>query len=511
MKRDHPDRLLEKLEARLQDHRAESSPDDARALPFARYMSDPVGFATTVLGARSHTRLSTGEPYQFTLLNAVAAHENTVMRSGHGVGKTASLAMLALWWVATRPDALVVILAPTLQRQARGIIAAEVQRWAGRGGIELRSDGAALHYERARSRLVLVSASADSEQIEGWHGRSVLLIIDEAKGVTREAIDAVSGVLTAHEFRVVMSSTPGAPAGPFFEACMSERDATFWHRVHVPSDDSSAVSPQYIARQKRAWSEHSATYRQRVGGEFPTDGDGTMFPWSLLMNAMGTDLPPSVRATVRGTRIGVDLARSAAGDRNAAAVVRDGSVEHIAQWHSADLMESVERVHQLIAAWAPDLVTLDETGVGGGAVDRLRQLTGCEVQGVQFGARALDADRFTNRRAELLWSIRVRLMESSLALPGELPELAEELAAIRVLWDGRGRIGATPKAELRSVLGRSIDLADAVGLATCPRLGPPPEVAPDYLTIGPVTFWDEGFLERGGAVLAWALDLGLVE
>ncbi|MFN8804078.1 MAG: terminase large subunit domain-containing protein [Gemmatimonas sp.] len=511
MKRDIPDRLLSKLETRLQDYRAELPSDETRQSRLTRYAADPVAFARTVLGAQSHTRLSTGEPYQFTLLEAVATHENTVMRSGHGVGKTATLAMLALWWVTTRADALVVILAPTLQRQARGIIAAETQRWARRGGIELRSDGAALHLDDTRSRIVLVSASAESEQIEGWHGRSVLLMIDEAKGVTREAIDAVSGVLTAQEFRVVMTSTPSAPTGPFFDACMSEREATLWHRLHIPSDDCSAVNPQYIARQKRAWSEQSATYRQRVRGEFPADGDGTMFPWSLLSEATDAELPPSVRETVRGTRIGVDLARSAAGDRNAAMVVRDGVIVHVEQWHSADLMESVSRVQRLVRTWGPDLVTLDETGVGGGAVDRLRQLTACEVQGVQFGARALDSERFTNRRAELLWSIRARLVDRSLSLPSETPELNEELAAIRVLWDGRGRIGATAKSELRGELGRSIDLADALGLATCPRLGPLPEQAMPFLTVGPVTFIDEGLFSDPNGAAMLALELGLLD
>jgi hypothetical protein len=80
-----------------------------------------------------------------------------------------------------------------------------------------------------------------------------------------------------------------------------------------------------------------------------------------------------------------------------------------------------------------------------------------------------------------------------------------------VLWDGRGRIGATAKSELRGELGRSIDLADALGLATCPRLGPLPEQAMPFLTVGPVTFIDEGLFSDPNGAAMLALELGLLD
>lgn len=460
MKLDHLSSALDGLEQRVGRLGDEIEP----ASPFGTYRDNPSGFVVEILRGKSATRRSTGEPYQFAWLESIRDHEQTAIRTGHGVGKSAGQSWAALWWMATRAEALVILLAPTSDRQGRGVLQREVARWARRGGITLRSDAVGLHLDVTGSRLVVLSGAADVGAIEGQHAASVLLLADEAKSLTRATLDAVSGALTGDEARTVLASTPGAPSGPFFEACNDERG--MWARHYVGADDSSNVNPRWVASRKAAWGESSSTFRMRVAGEFPQDGIGTLFPWSLLHAAREPiNRVPLSQLEARGGVMGVDCARSLGGDQSCVYVVRDGVVIGRDRWHSNDTEETVRRVTVLAVRHRPDVIRVDVGGPGGGVADRLRAL-GYEVEDIHFGNRSREAQRFANWRSEAYHHLRERIECGSLRLPDD-DRLSEELAAIRVEWDRSGRLALAPKDEIRALLGRSPDDSDALALAVC--------------------------------------------
>ena len=55
---------------------------------------DPVLFVETVIGA-------TPQAWQIDALRAVSKNDRIAIKSGHGVGKTAYLSWLTLWWLLT--------------------------------------------------------------------------------------------------------------------------------------------------------------------------------------------------------------------------------------------------------------------------------------------------------------------------------------------------------------------------------------------------------------------------
>ena len=73
-----------------------------------RYQSDPVAFATEVIGV-------TPDEWQRELLMSVADPERRriTVRSGHGVGKSTAVAMAAVWHVLMRVPSKTVVTAPT--------------------------------------------------------------------------------------------------------------------------------------------------------------------------------------------------------------------------------------------------------------------------------------------------------------------------------------------------------------------------------------------------------------
>ena len=431
---------------------------------FGKYADDPVGFCRKVLGVESATRRSSGEPYQFAVLEDVAEHSRVAVRSGHGVGKSAIDAWAALWWLLTRPYSRVVVLAPEFSRQIRVILFSEIRKWVRRSRVPLPLNVMA-------SRVLVqghgeewsatgMSTAGHPDRLEGFHAEGgVLVIADEMKGIPAAAFDAVQGALTGFEdSRLLVTSVPGgAGAGPFWNAC---QDAERWRLHHIASTDSSLVSEAWTRDRATDWGSSSPLYMTRCMGEFADAGEGVLFPLSLLEAATGREPEGAVGVHA----LGVDVARSLAGDWNC--IVRhcqDGRVEVVRTWRSTDLMETADAVLHAVALSGARSIAVDVGGVGAGVADRLRELRH-HVVDVHFGGAASDPKRFRNKRAELFWNLREALETGVVALP-EDDELAADLSALRYEFTQDGRIQIESKDDCRKRLGRSPDRADALVLA----------------------------------------------
>ena len=435
---------------------------------FGRYARDPVGFCRDVLGISSATRRSNGETYQFTILEDLRDHPRVAVRSGHGVGKSAIDAWAALWWLVTRPLSRVIVLAPEYSRQIRAILFSEMRKWARRAVVRLPvtvyASRAIVEGYGEEWSATGMSAAGDVDRLEGFHAEGgVLVICDETKGISQDAFDAVQGALSSLEdSRLLVTSVPGgAGSGPFWKAC---RDTDRWKVHHVPSTDSSNVNPTWIADRALDWGVGSPLYEARVLGDFADAGEGVLFPLSLIESAVERELEPD---STLG--LGVDVARSIAGDLNCIAMCRGGRFSIIRTWRSPDTMETTEKVVHTIAETGSKRLAVDVGGPGGGVADRLRQL-GYRVEAVHFGGGAKDPQRFRNRRAEMFWGLREVLERGRASLP-DADDVRADLSALRYVFTQDGRIQIESKDDCRKRLGRSPDRADALALAWASAFG----------------------------------------
>ena len=128
-------------------------------------------------------------------------------------------------------------------------------------------------------------------------------------------------------------------------------------------------------------------------------------------------------------------------------------------------------------------VVVDEVALGGGVLNELRERLprvrywlerGAErsVRAVGFKSshRAGQHRRFQNRRAECFHYLATRFERDTIAFHPDvdadlLCALREELLAHAIVYGGDDRLGIVAKDEVRKVLGRSPDLADAVVMA----------------------------------------------
>jgi hypothetical protein len=137
-------------------------------------------------------------------------------------------------------------------------------------------------------------------------------------------------------------------------------------------------------------------------------------------------------------------------------------------------MELAARVAFMIQDWKPDGVFID-SGAGAGVIDRLRQLQ-YDVIEVPFGGKAVQANLYVNRRAEMWFEMRDWIVNG-----GKIPNdstLKQELATPMYWYDAAGRRVLEPKDEIKKRLqgGGSPDMADALALTFAYPVAKRPEV-----------------------------------
>ena len=160
--------------------------------------------------------------------------------------------------------------------------------------------------------------------------------------------------------------------------------------------------------------------------------------------------------------IGVDVARFGF-DKSALCVRQGERVLLMRSYERMDTMRLVFEVQRAVREWRAEAVFVDEGGVGGGVVDRLRELD-APVYGVHFGGSAQRPTRFFNRRSEIFWELRRLLHDALITLPRD-EELAGQLLGLRYDVSSSGQIRLEGKPQMRKRGMPSPDKADALALA----------------------------------------------
>ena len=119
-----------------------------------------------------------------------------------------------------------------------------------------------------------------------------------------------------------------------------------------------------------------------------------------------------------------------------------------------------------------DSVKIDTIGVGTGVEGRLDELGiptfRVNVSESPGGNSETERNKFVNKRAQLYWSLREQLdpdNEDAIGLPND-DELIEELMSTKFKVNSSGKIQIIPKEEIKNIIGRSPDKADAL-MITC--------------------------------------------
>lgn len=340
------------------------------------YADHPVEFVEDIIGA-------TPDEEQAKILRSVAANPMTTVRSGHGVGKSTVEAWVVIWFMVTRPFPKIPCTAPT-QHQLVDILWAEVSKWV-RNNKAL-SNELIWTKEKVYMRgypeewFAVARTASKPDALQGFHAEDVLYIIDEASGVDDDIFEPVLGALSTPGARLLMCGNPTQLSGFFYDSHNKNRAsyATF----HIDGRNSSRVSQDFVQTIINMYGEDSDVFRVRVAGDFPLQEDDIFIPLSLVEKSIVTEFSP--RKNPNLIHIGCDVARYG-DDKTVIGYKIDEKVTLYKKRQGQDTMKTADDIvmlgEMLVQRYkltpekdTPIPVKVDDGGVGGGVVDRLRQI-----------------------------------------------------------------------------------------------------------------------------------------
>lgn len=436
---------------------------------------------------------------QVEILETVRDNPRTLVAACHSSGKTYLAGGIVWWWEICHPLSITVTTAPT-ERQVRDLLWGEIRTHHGRAKVKLPGDVGSLMWKMPDppDRPGINSgkwyatgfstrpdeADENASRFIGYHSDYVLVLFDEASGILRPIWKAAEGLFASGlKVRFLGIGNPLDPSStfasyyrePLYKSIRISAFDTPNLRPDIP-DNPRLVSQQWVDDQRRLEGEDSPLYISKVLGLFPEGGDDQMIPLAWVSQAL--ERKPPEGGEPGETSLGVDVARFGADATAFYGVTGPRIVKAVAgyqkpvTWTAA---RTIELAHELgIQKSVAYRISIDDTGVGGGATDILRD-EGWDVTAIDFCTKALNEERFVDRRTELWWNMRTWIKEE--ATLGGAPyrarqRLEGDLSTPRYGFRQSRRL-LEPKDEMKKRLHRSPDDGDALALALAYRIFTP--------------------------------------
>lgn len=419
---------------------------------------DPEFFFSEVLGVTPWAK-------QLEIIHSVRDNRKTAVRSCNGAGKTYILPRIALWFLFAYPQSVVINTAPTHRQMEhqywRNFRDAHATAKYPLGGtlLQTRFDISEDWYA-----LGLTTKANDVEKFQGWHAKNIMVVFDEASGISPAIYESALGALAGGGVvRFVLIGNPTQNSGAFYDAF---KDPTF-HKIHISAFDIPNVKErkqiiqgltthEWVDEMKEKYGEESDIYKVRVLGEFPMHASDTLISIGAIDGAFDADRERYGEEEI----IGVDVARY--GDDSSAFVYRKGNFAKLLRkvgGHST--MEIAGLCKQYAREYPKARFFVDVVGVGAGVYDRLKEQT--DISDRVFGVNSAgkpNSDEYLNIRAESWGNVRTWLKDAVIERHEDFYQLANPKYKIT----SNGKIQLESKDDMKKRGVSSPDVGDALAL-----------------------------------------------
>lgn len=403
---------------------------------------DPVTFVEEILGREPY-------PYQKKFLRAGVRER--VFVAGRQVGKTTVMSWYILWKFVTNEETDILIFLPS-KRQAIEFfdskLKAEVpDEWLENKeqyGITYETKSELHHLNGSRIiSLPAVNDSGSGETIRGY--TSDLVVVDEASSIDDDFFTSVlRPMLLTTQGEFFLSGTPWGKDGFFYERYNDDR---WWH-LHVETGDNPDILEEDIESMRIEMTE--TEFKREVLGQF-TEKEKAAFSEETIKQCKykGTapgDTTPNL--TPGPSFLGVDPARH--GDDRAVFISLDseGNVFDVQVEDDTSLTEVEGIVEDLHNSYRYSRIVIDETGLGGGPVDSLKQQIPV-IEGLTFTLQS---------KQEIYQTLRKEMQNEVITIP-DRRDVITELRSIERETTPRGRM------KYQAESGGHDDIPDALALA----------------------------------------------
>lgn len=443
------------------------------------YRKAPVLFAQEVLKFEP-------DEWQRDALTDLAENPKVSIKSGQGVGKTGMEAVALLWFLCCYPYPRIVATAPTKQ-QLHDVLWSEVSKWMSKSPLLseiLKWTKTYIYMAGNEKRWFAVARTATKpENMQGFHEDNMLFIVDEASGVADPIMEAVLGTLSGENNKLLMCGNPTRTTGTFYDSFNADRAQYKCHTVS--SRKSPRTNKDNIASLDRKYGRDSNVVRVRVDGEFPNQEDDVFISLTDIEQCSDRIYELPEEKAMPFVIFGVDVARF--GD-DETVIYRNfkGKIELAKSIRGQDLMRTAGDIVSLYKQTVKEFpqytgriyVNIDDTGLGGGVTDRLREIKREQSLSRLFvipinAAEKIETDtkegkeaaEYYNNLTTHMWAVLRDLLRNRDVEISDDSESIAQLSSRKYFMASNGKIELESKKEMKKRNLPSPDRGDALALS----------------------------------------------
>lgn len=401
--------------------------------------------------------------------------------SGWGIGKTTLVSWVIRWYCDTRPYPQLVVTANTANQLSTKTWR-ELAKW---NNVAINGhlwDWTATSYKfKASPETWFASAipwsDTNPQAFAGTHEQYVMMLFDEASTISDKIWNEAMGIFnTKGEAILLAFGNPSQNTGRFHTIFNLERE--LWDTRSIDARDSKITNKEELeARIKHYGIDHDIV-RVSVLGKFPKQSSLQFIPTDKVEAAMARENGPDTYKHAAKV-IGADVARF--GDDATVFCLRQGlKVLKMKHYTKLDVMETAQLLARFEDEENPDAVFADVGGLGGGVIDRGRQLG---RQWIEYNASHASARKgFANKRAECWGNVLewLELGDLSALSKEDKDRLLTDLTGPMYGTDNRERILLEKKEDMKKRDLASPDYGDALSITFTQKVIPKHMLQDDY-------------------------------
>lgn len=503
------------------------------ANPYLKYQNRPVEFVQEVLKETVWSK-------QIEILESMRDNQRTAVHACHAPGKTHIAARAVAYWASVWPPGTSkIVTTSTTFRQVKNVLWPHIRRLQYNHGLPGYTNTVEWMMGTPPEAMAEGVKPADDDEaaMNGYHAPNLLILVDEAGGISSTFGRSMEALMTGGNTRLlVVGNPPVDEEGTWFERICSSPQ---YNTIRIAASDTPAwtgedtgrckscppgvephdvvlhlVDHKWVNTLKEEFGEDSPFYQARVDANFPRDNTQKTIPISWLENAQKNTYTPQL--AVDTIQLGVDVA-SDGGDEMVIAEL-DGWRARILHSQSGGDNEDATHVASVILRHIQDAekkhgergidtpvrVKVDAIGVGWAIVSLLTKWGKegkhhAKIVGVNVAQKARDSKKFVNQRAEMWWYGRTQVAPKDGEQATELwldvdMKVMKQLNGPMYGADSGGRILIEKKDKMKRRGQGSPDRAEALLLAMFEPGGQKHE-APAPISLPQVNEWADSFAQ----------------
>lgn len=418
-------------------------------------------------------------------------HHTTSVKGCHGSGKTFAASGIIPYELLADPQSIVLTIAPTL-RQVKTFWN-EIQSACEAMPVkfpELTTTGLRVTGEN----YALGFSSSKGVNAQGFHGKRVLIVKDEAIGIAPDLNDAIEGIRAAGDVTILELCNPTVPQGTPFENHTKLRGSTNCITISAfdtpnlaglaletllqLSEEELDYAPfpwltrrRWVKEMFYKWGPTNPRFLSRVLGEFPMQATDSVFELAWIEKAglpyEDEDFEKDMRANAHRLLIQVGLDIAADGEDETTMYARIGTyIVAFEAWAKSDpIVEALAFLNKLKNRFPGIriIVLADIVGVGFHFARAIAR-EDFEVRGFRAGASPIDPVMYRNAKAEAYFAAREHMKSGD--IHGLLDEdTRAQLSDVRYRELANGKVEIEHKDEARARGSSSPDRAEAMIMA----------------------------------------------